>query len=125
MSKRRRLPNNNVPPNDASVDIKDDEIEDEARIQEIIKLLDEDSDSDDQPPPVIPINEYSRTSSTHAQRSIYLAIFLLIALFMLWVNYYNAKQLERIKEEYGPEKKVEPELWWQKSFDISGLHSFI
>ena len=58
---------------------------------------------------------YSRTSSSDAQKTIYLGIFILVGLFMLWVNYYNSKQLERIKEEYGPEKKIEPELWWQKA----------
>ena len=114
MSKRRRFPNNNTAPGDANIEIGDVDKEEEARIQEILQLLEDDSD-DENPPPVINLGEYTRKSSSDAQKAIYLGIFILVGLFMLWVNHYNSKQLERIKEEYGPEKKFEPELWWQKA----------
>ena len=117
MSKRRRLPNNNVVDDnqdEANIEIDDIEKEEEARINEIIELLGDELDFDNDPDSV-PLSEYRRKSTSYNQRSLYFGVFCILAVFMIWVNYYNYKQLERIKEEYGPVKKIEPEMWWQKA----------
>ena len=39
---------------------------------------------------------------------------------MLLVNWYNGKQLERVKAEYGlDEKRTLPEFWWKKGVTYS------
>lgn len=50
------------------------------------------------------------------QGFIYLLLFVFIGIFLLVVNMYNVKQLERLKEEYHlEENRPTPETWWHKA----------
>ena len=65
-------------------------------------------------PPKIPMSDYKNSPPAYGQGLMYLFIVLSISMFIYFVNNYNAKQLERIKEEYGMDMKPPvPELWWQ------------
>ena len=58
----------------------------------------------------------ARVKPVLGQTVIYFLVVCGIGLFVVLINWYNAKQLERLKEEYGmDEKKSLPEFWWKKA----------
>ena len=64
--------------------------------------------------PHVPLSAYTRPSFWQGQTGVYILLLIGIGFFVLVVNHYNAKQLERIKEEFSVEPApVEPEQWWQ------------
>ena len=73
-------------------------------------------------PPKIPLSDYKHSPPAYGQGLMYLFIVISISMFIYFVNNYNAKQLERIKEEYGMDMKPPvPELWWQHALSYHVL----
>ena len=57
-----------------------------------------------------------RRKAVLSQSFIYLMLFVVIGIFLMIVNMYNVKQLERLKEEYHLEdNRPTPETWWHKA----------
>ena len=66
-------------------------------------------------PPKIPISDYTKTSPFwRGQNFGYFLILLIVTVFVLISNHYSAKQVVRIKEQFGMEHTaVAPELWFE------------
>jgi hypothetical protein len=62
------------------------------------------------------------------QGAIYFIIIVGIGFFVLLVNWYNVRQLERLKVEYGLDggKTLPADIWWGKALMYRMcVHSFI
>ena len=75
------------------------------------------TDSDSEIPSASHIRMYRHNRPfLNSQRSVYCFIFIVMAIFVYFVQIYNTKQLERLKEKYGLDvKKPTPEVWWRKT----------
>ena len=118
-----------------SVPVKRKRVDEKKTSQSRIYIKDDVSDEEDSDPPQwwhfwresdeppeVPLSDYTRPSMWRGQAGAYILILVGIGAFVLIVNHYNAKQLERIKEEFGLEPtSVEPEQWWQHAL----LHNVI
>lgn len=92
-------------------DVSDDDEDSEVDSPECWKFWRESSK-----PPTIPLSDYTKRPSLYGQNGAYLLIVIGMTIFVLFVNHYNAKQVDRIKEEFGMDSTaVAPELWWQHS----------
>lgn len=93
---------------------------------ELLKVYDEDDDAE-----VERERESMRAEAMYStpltQGAIYFFILVGVALFVLLVNWYNVRQLERLKVEYGldGEKTLPADIWWGKALMYRiYVHSF-
>ena len=91
---------------------------DDPEYLELLKIYYEDSETDETEKENF-IKERERGSQNTpllTQGAAYMLLIGCVGFFILFVNYYNVKQLERLKQEYGlDDKRTEPEFWWKKS----------
>ncbi len=109
-TKRRKI---NAPPA-ISIDLPDSDGDDPEYL-ELLKVYNEpDSDDDSDTETRLQKKRASSARSFVTQGSMYMLVLCGVGLFIIFLQYYNLKQLERLKVEYGlDDKKHEPEIWWK------------
>ena len=114
MIKRKKYLGNNNRKDWSEIEIQYDYLEDDPQKDEILKVWDEDDNTES-----LQKDEFSdlhRTRKSLTTGAYYLIIVVMVGIFIYIVNVYNLKQLEKIKEDYGMDSKPPvPELWWQKA----------
>ena len=105
-------------PGVTAVNMPDPDMDDPEYL-ELLKIYYEDSDNDETDRDNFMRDREAKSSSNTpliTQGAAYMLLIGCVGFFILFVNYYNVKQLERLKSEYGlDDKKPEPEFWWKKS----------
>lgn len=86
-------------------------------ILEILKEYDTDSESSEERERELQVLRAQASLKPLLNQGVmYVGVLVCIVLFVVFVNWYNVKQLERLKEEYGlDERAPSPEIWWSKA----------
>ena len=113
--RKRLLPTSNEPSVSVNlIDALDDPLDPD--FLELLKEYDDDGDEEANDKATTLQRQRSERPPYLTQGTIYLSMLITVALFIYLINYFNMRQLERLKEEYGmDEKKVVPEIWWRKA----------
>lgn len=120
---RKRLVNNSryvVPPcpsDSTNIDVPLPDLDfNDPNFLQLLKEYENDSDSsEDREKELQALRVQANLKPLLSQGAIYFLVIGLVGLFVIVVNWYNTKQLERLKEEFGfDEKNSSPELWWRK-----------
>lgn len=115
---RKRWVNNGMRyPDTTNIDVPLPDLDfNDPNFLELLKEYDNDSDSsEEREKELASLRAQANLKPLVSQGAAYFVVVAFVGLFVLVINWYNAKQLERLKEEFGfDEKSASPELWWRR-----------